>query len=138
MSNRVGDSIRTPRGWIIVGPNGKAELTWNTDFKPKWRRRFNEAQKYVDSEVIRRCEPYTPMETGMLTKSATLGTEIGSGTVRYIAPYSRYQYYMKNRKTVSLTGPLRGSFWFERMKEVYGRSILAEAKRIAAGSGKSA
>lgn len=134
MSNRIGDSIVTPRGWIIVGPNGKAELTWDTSFKPKWNRRFSAVQKYIDSEVLRRCEPYIPLDTGMLIKSGFLGTVIGSGTVRYIAPYSRPQYYMRNRKKVSQTGPLRGSFWFERMKEVHRTAILAEAQRIANGS----
>lgn len=133
MNSRIGDSIVTPRGWIIVGPDGKAELTWDTRFKPKWNRRFSAAQKYIDSEVLRRCEPYTPLDTGMLIKSGLLGTVIGSGTVRYIAPYSRPQYYMRNRKKVSQTGPLRGSFWFERMKEVHKTAILAEAQRIADG-----
>lgn len=135
--SRVGEEIRTPRGWIVVEPNGVASLTWNVNFKPKWNRRFSAAQKYVDSEVIRRCEPFTPMDTGMLIKSATLGTVIGSGTVKYIAPYSRWQYYMKNRKKESQTGPLRGSFWFERMKELHKDSILAEAAIIAGGGSKN-
>ncbi len=125
--------IRTPRGLIVVGPNGKAELTWNTNFKPKWNQRFSEAQKFVDSEVLRLCEPYVPMRTGMLIKSGVLGTVVGSGTVSYIAPYARRQYYMLNRKTKSQTGALRGSFWFQRMKEVHGRKILSEAARIAGG-----
>lgn len=129
--------IRTPRGWIIVGPEGKAELTWNVNFKPKWDRRFTEAQKYVDSEVLRLCEPYVPLRTGMLIKSGILGTVIGSGTVAYIAPYAHRQYYMLNRKTKSETGKLRGSFWFQRMKEVHGREILAGAAKLAGGGTNS-
>jgi hypothetical protein len=125
--------IRTPRGWIQVNPDGKAELTWNPDFKEKWNRRYTEAQIFVDSEVLRSCEPYVPFDTGMLMHSGTLGTEIGSGTVQWIAPYARYQYYMKNRKKVNERKPLAGSFWFERMKEVHGRRIISEARKIAGG-----
>lgn len=127
--------IKTPRGSISTGPNGKAELVWNTNFQPRWQRRFSNAQKFVDSEALRLSEPYTPLLTGMMIKSGDLGTVIGSGTVKYIAPYSRYQYYAK-RAPGSATGPLRGPFWFERMKEIHGREILAGARRIAAGEKK--
>lgn len=124
--------IVTPRGWLFVGPNGKAELVWNTNFKPKWQRRFSEAQKFVDSEVLRSSKPYIPLRTGMLIDSGALGTVIGSGEVSYIAPYARWQYYMK-RKHKSETGPLRGPMWFHRMKQVHSRRILAGAARLAGG-----
>jgi len=70
--------------------------------------------------------------TSMLIKSGTLGTVIGSGTVSWIAPYARYQYYA-TRKPGSQTGPLRGPYWFERMKEVYGRKIISSARKLAGG-----
>jgi hypothetical protein len=44
------------------------------------------------------------------------------------------QYYSA-RKPGSQTGPLRGPFWFERMKQVSGKTILAGARHIA-GNGK--
>jgi len=126
--------IETPRGAVYHDENMKAVLEWNTNFQPKWQRRYSEAQKFVDSEVLRLCEPYTPLLTGMMIKSGDLGTEIGSGTVQWIAPYSRAQYYMK-RKNPSTTGPLRGPYWFERMKQVYKNQILSGARRIATGAG---
>jgi hypothetical protein len=94
------------------------------------------------------------MKTSMLIKSGTLGTTIGSGLVQWIAPYAKFQYYGKvmvgvesrsawakkgERKEVTerdLTyhgGGLRGSFWFQRMKEVHGRQIIEGAKKIAGG-----
>jgi len=124
--------IETPRGVVYHDKDMKAVLAWNTNFKPKWQKRYTDAQKFVDSEVLRLCEPYTPLLTGMLIKSGTLGTEIGSGTVQWIAPYARYQYYLV-RKTKSQTGPLRGSYWFERMKQVHKRKILAGARKLAGG-----
>jgi hypothetical protein len=125
--------IKTPRGSIVIGKNGKAELVWNTNFKPKWQGRFTNAQKFVDSEVLRLSEPFTPLLSSMLIKSGTLGTEIGSGVVQWIAPYSRRQYYSP-RKPGSQTGPFRGPFWFHRMKAIWKTRILDGAKKIA-GSG---
>lgn len=127
--------IETPRGAVFVNGGGKAELAWDTNFRPKWQRRYTTAQKYVDSEVLRLSEPYTPFLTGMLVKSGTLGTVIGSGLVAWIAPYARDQYYSP-RKPGSKTGPLRGPYWFERMKEVHGQRIVSGARRIAGGGAR--
>lgn len=127
--------IQTPRGSIIVdNKTGKAELKWNTNFSGVWNKRFSESQKFVDSEVLRLCEPFIPLKTGMLIMSGILGTFIGSGTVSWIAPYARYQYYMTNRKTKSETHPLGGSFWFQRMKEIHKSTIIRGARKIAGGS----
>lgn len=128
----TGPHIETPRGSIFILKNGKAQLTWNTDFQPKYQRRYTRAQMFVDSEVLRLSEPFTPMQTGMLIKSGLLGTTIGSGEVKWIAPYAKAQYY-SGRKPGSETGPLRGPQWFERAKVLYGRLIIAGARRIAGG-----
>jgi hypothetical protein len=124
--------IKTPRGRVFQTKNGKAALEWNISFQPKWQGRFTRAQKFVDSEILRLSEKYTPLLTSMLIKSGVLGTEIGSGVVQWIAPYARRQYYSP-RAVGSQTGPLRGPFWFERMKAVSGRTIINGAKRIAGG-----
>jgi hypothetical protein len=122
--------IETPKGKVFTLKNGKAALEWNTNFRPRWQASYTRAQMFVDSEVLRLSEPYTPLLTSMLIKSGTLGTDIGSGTVQWIAPYARAQYYSA-RKPGSQTGPLRGPFWFERGKEVWGQKLIAQARRIA-------
>lgn len=140
--------IKTPRGQIIVDEeNMKAELTFYTDaFEGRgggrrghggaqsWTGAFHDAQWFVDNEVLRLSEPYIPLRTGMLIKSGILGTELGSGEVWYIAPYAAAQYYMTNRMTRNPTGPLRGSFWFERMKSLYKDRILEGARKITRGA----
>jgi hypothetical protein len=131
----TGPVIETPRGSIITTKAGRARLVWNTNFQPKWQRRYSAAQAFVDSEVLRLSEPYTPLRTGMLVKSGTLGTDVGSGMVEWIAPYAKAQYYSP-RKPGRETGPLRGNFWFQRMKSAHGRTITAGARRIAGGGGK--
>ncbi len=76
-----GPVIETPRGKVVRTKTGKARLTWNTNFQPKWQVRYSRAQRFVDSEVLRTCEPMIPLLTGMLIKSGILGTDIGSGIV---------------------------------------------------------
>jgi hypothetical protein len=123
-------TIETPKGKVFVTDQGTAVLEWNTNFQPKWQRRYTLSQKFVDSEVLARCEPYIPLRTGMLIKSGILGTDVGSGEVKWIAPYAKAQYY-RPRKNPSQTGPLRGPYWFERMKQIHINSILAGAKKLA-------
>ena len=124
--------IETPRGKVIINEaNMKAELIWKPGFVDEREESYTEAQKFVDSEVIRLSEPYTPLLTGMLIKSSILGTFIGSGEVAWIAPYARPQYYLKRVGTE--TGNLRGWMWFERMKEAYGHEIIKGARIIAGG-----
>lgn len=148
--------IETPRGVLIQEGNQKARLEWNTDFQPKWEERYSTAQKFVDSEVIRLCAPYTPFSSSFLQKSALLGTDIGSGTVEWIAPYARYLYYgtlmvspstgsawaKKGERKILTDTPLnynqagsqkRGKLWFERMKGDHKEQIISEARRIAGG-----
>lgn len=120
--------ISTPRGAIISGANGKAELKWNPDFAANRNAQFTRQQMFVDSEVLRRCSPKVPFKTGMLEKSGKLGTDIGSGEVDYIAPYARKQYY--DTAETRAYDPNRGAHWFERMKVAEKGEILEGAKKI--------
>ena len=117
-------NIETPRGRIFTVPigNGKVEarLEWSSGFGPEMSGQFNRKQAYVDSECIRRMAEFTPRDTGVLIKSATLGTSIGSGEIHQIAPYARRQYYEHKSN----------SKWFERMKNRHKDAILKGAKRI--------
>lgn len=119
--------IVTPRGTVTQTANGTTTLTFNPGFGARWSGRYNAAQHFMDSEVLRQCEPYTPMLSSMLIKSGTLGTEVGSGEVAWIAPYARRQYY-NTRPPGRETGPLRGGRWFDRMMVDHGNSIIAQAK----------
>ena len=76
----------------------------------------------IDSEVLRYCSPMIPLRTGTLEKSGTLGTVIGSGEVKYIAPYARFQYF--NTSQSREYDSRRGGMWFERMKVAHKAAIL--------------
>jgi hypothetical protein len=114
-------------------------------------------QKFIDQEVIRLMDPYTPNLSGTLIKTASIGTKIGSGEINQNAPYARYQYYGKLMVS-SITGSayashgeskiltdkdlqynkhknaLAGPFWFERMKADKKEQILRGARKVAGGN----
>ena len=89
-------------------------------------------QRFIDSECLRRCDRYTPKDTGELIRSGIRGTVIGSGELVYTAPYARINYYHNSGHGAGGTamGGLRGGKWFERMKSAHRASILAGAARI--------
>lgn len=106
--------IDTPRGYISQTDAGSVELVWNKDFDDRWDKKFSTVQRKIDSEVLRLCAPRVPFDKGILNKSGILGTVIGSGEVKYIAPYAAKMYY--NPQFNFQGAPMRGAFWFERMK----------------------
>lgn len=127
--------IKTPKGAVVTqhSKNGSmtAKLTWNPGFGLKMTNQFDKAQCFLDSEVLRLSSAYVPFQTGALEKSGILGTEIGSGEVRWIAPYAAAQYYKFG--TSRSYDPKRGGYWFERMKIDHGKQIITKAKKIGGG-----
>ena len=128
---KAGIRIQTPRGKIVTysTKNGqvRSRIIWNKNFALKVSGVLGKAQVFVDSEVLRHCDPYVPFLTGTLKKSGELGTQIGSGEVRYIAPYA-YKRYRAARSVGK-----RGPNWFARMKADHGQEILNGAKKIIRG-----
>jgi hypothetical protein len=123
--------VQTPRGSVINVQTGsgtiRAQLQWNSDFVSRRTEQFTKVQKYVDNECLRRCDKLIPFKTGMLKKSGILGTVVGSGKIRYIAPYAGHQYYNGR------SNGQRGRLWFERMKQAHKAEILRGAAQILRG-----
>lgn len=113
-----------------------AGITYDPNFKQKAEKNFAQAQKYVDSEVLRYSDPYTPFRTGMMKKSGTSGTVLGSGEIKYTAPYARKNYYANAGRGIeglNASGGvkgLRGKLWFERMKADHKKDILRGLKNF--------
>lgn len=141
--------------------DGGFSFLWNPNFAKAMNEDFHRAQYFVDSECIRYMDKYTPMRTGALIRSATLGTKIGSGRIVYNSPYARYQYYgeiygpnipiYKDGELMGWRSPPKKSptgreitysqdkhpnaqkLWFEAMKSEKGDAIRRGAQRIAGG-----
>ena len=125
MAQKRTIKIISPRGSVVTRQtkNGSvsAEIVWNSGFAKKKGQAFESAQEFVDSECLRYMNPLTPRRTGMLIKSGTLGTVIGSGNIEYLSPYARRQYYEHKEK----------AHWFETMKASKKDVILKGAEQIA-------
>lgn len=92
-----------------------------------------QAQRFVDSEVLRLSDPLVPMDDGKLKDSGTINTRIGTGLVRYVTPYARAMY---NNPQYNFQGaPQRGAKWFERMKASNKQAILNGAAKITGSKG---
>lgn len=113
-------------------------------------------QQFVGSEVLRRCDPYVPFQSGVLKN--TSGQVLKNGAeVRWNSPSAKFLYYGKvmvgvnsgspwansgERKRVTnkdLTyngAPKRGAMWFERMKAEQGQAIIDAAAKMAGGTAK--
>ena len=126
MAQKRKFQIETPRGTITTHKmkdgTVTAKLEWKPGFGPEKSQGFSKAQGFVDSECIRYMNPLTPRLTGMMVKSATLGTVIGSGVIEYAAPYARRQYYEHKKKKL----------WFETMKKGHGETIRKGAAKFIA------
>ena len=118
-------------------------------------------QKFIDSEVIRLCDPKVPFATGVLKHSAITASVIGQGMVVYSTPYARYLYYGQvygpnipryeagelagfwsppgkkkhptGRKLTYNGAPERGALWLERMKAERGDVLIRGAAALAGG-----
>lgn len=106
--------------------NLKIEINFDTDriLKVRGLGKSDGAQKYLASEVARFCDPYVPMEQGMLKNQYTIASD--GSELTYTQPYAHYQYYgkaMAGRAPKSYTGadltyngaPMRGAQWDKRM-----------------------
>jgi hypothetical protein len=132
----------------INKPSNTTTLKWSATFKAQRGNQFYMAQRYIDSEVLRRSAKYIPFQTGALNISGTAGTVIGSGEIVYQSPYARYMYYgkvMRDQQGRAFYGsapkhvteediqyhgaPQRGKLWFERMKAAHRKAILKGAKK---------
>lgn len=122
---------KTPKGEFheIKNENGSVsfEIKWNPDFGPKLSRKFNNAQEFIDTECLRLCQPMVPKRENILIESGILNTKVGSGFVKYNTPYARRWYYMPANFSQA---PMRGNYWFERMKEQHRNQILKGAAKF--------
>ena len=123
----MADDIHVPPDRRIDFNGGSCSLQWAGDFAVTRNTMLRRKQKVVDSEVLRYCAPLIPFRTGVLTRSGTIGTVIGSGEVKYITPYARFQYYQTAQSRSY--DRRRGAKWFERMKTAHKTDIRRAAER---------
>ena len=87
-------------------------------------------QQFIDTECLRLSNERAPKDTNALIESGIIHTKIGSGQLEYRTPNARRWYY---RPAHFEQAPMRGNYWFERMKQQYKDQILSGAKKLAGG-----
>lgn len=104
-----------------------------TDNIKRFGRQYDQAQKWLDNEVIKDTTPYVPMDTGTLYKSAILETKIGSGVVVWKTPYARAMYYGTTLNFRKDKHPNAQAQWFEASKAVNKEKWIRTTRKIAGG-----
>lgn len=94
---------------------------------------YKAAQVWLDNEVLKDTDPFVPMDTGMLVKSGIRGTEIGSGLIKYDAPYARPLYYGSEFNFNITKHPKAQAFWFEGAKAVHKDKWIRGVKLLGGG-----
>lgn len=117
----MAKKITRPSDTEIKTGKGSVRLSFSSSFPARMDQLLSKKQEIVDSEVLRLCAPLVPKRTGTLERSGTMGTVIGSGEVKYVAPYAKAQYY--NTAQSRSYDPRRGGMWFERMKTAHKKEI---------------
>lgn len=83
-------------------------------------------QRHIDETCIDHMAPYTPFKSGVLEKSATINTKIGSGTIKQDTPYARNMYY-----GVLMVDPITGKGAFYDPN--YGFWSRPDVKKVPSG-----
>lgn len=89
---------------------------------------FSKAQKYVDSECIKRMTPFVPVANPRWHHAGRLRDSVGNpapGVIVYTAPFARHDYYANVRHDHPKSGNPNGQrMWFEYMKMKEKQAIL--------------
>lgn len=119
--------ITNPGGVSFRSDGQEMSFEFAPDFGSGFSVKFSASQRTIDSEVLRYGAPYVPFDSGTAAGSGVYNTVIGSGEVKYKTPYARRIYY--NPQFKFRGAPMRGAYWFERMKADHKADILRAAGR---------
>lgn len=95
------------------------------DLSEKYKKKTEQAQFLLDSQIVQDSSPYVPFRTGQLDESALRSSRIGEGEIIYDTPYARHMYYGVHYRTGKRFNfnkthhPLASEQWFEQAKSAY-------------------
>lgn len=103
------------------------ECRYKLKLKGMTPEKIRRTQTFIDREILRNSDPFVPFDTGMLKRSGITGTRIGTGIIRYTAPYAKKQYFYGR------ASGQRGRKWVRRMWTSKGKKILKDAQKMING-----
>lgn len=101
--------------------------------KPKVKKAVEQAQRVVDSQVLKDSNRYAPMDTGNLINSSLRASQIGQGRLVWDTPYARRLYYNPQYNFSKARNPQAGGLWFERAKAQHSREWAETARKAIRG-----
>lgn len=106
----------------------KVKMNFNTkQLKSKSDTLKKRAVTFVGNELLRKCDPYVPFDTGMLRDSGVSHSKPEDGYLMWETPYAAIQWHHGKSKG------LRGKKWALRAWADHGKMILKSARIIARG-----
>lgn len=106
----------------------KVKMNFNTKkLKSKSETLKKNAVTFVGNELLRKCDPYVPFDTGMLRDSGVSHSKPEDGYLMWKTPYAIKQWRYGKSKG------LRGKKWALRAWADHGKIILKNARNIASG-----
>lgn len=111
----------------------RLEINPSKVMRSKFDPRYQAAQKFLDSEILRCSSPYVPRRDGYLEGSGIKGTKIGSGEVKWNIVYAKYQYYGLSFHHSTDRHPLASAQWFEKAKAVHRADWISGVEKIIKG-----
>lgn len=79
----------------------------------KFEGRTDEAQRFLDNEVLRKSRPFVPFLTGTLANTAVIEEP---GKIVYVQPYARRLFYGVRFNFTKQHNPQAGAKWTDRAK----------------------
>lgn len=123
----------------------RADVSPSDILKKRGLEGNHRARKFLASQVARYCDPYVPMQQGILKNSSQVA-EDGS-TLTYSGPYAHYQHtglVMAGRAPKHYTGaslkyhggPMRGPEWEKRMMADHAKDLESDLAAYVGGKPK--
>jgi len=85
-------------------------------------------QKYADSEIARRMEPYVPFYQGAL-RGSVKNSRFGSGVLEYKTPYAKRQFYKGRMAGTKPQSHLEGRRWDKRFEADGAKKLARDIER---------
>lgn len=99
----------------------------------KYGDRLEQAQAFLDSEVIRQSRPFVPFLQGTLANTVVIEAP---GKIVYVQPYARRQYYGEGFTFTKTFNPQAGARWTDRAKAAYLANWRAGVESILRGGNR--
>ena len=87
---------------------------------------------FVGDELLRKSDPYIPLDTSMLRDSGVMHSDRKKSTLIWDVPYAKPQWEHGTGRHNNTTG-LRGKKWADRAWIDHKKTILSAANRMTKG-----